>query len=312
MSGTLPAHTPDCLNSPSPEVELLIDARPRDVGGFRVRRLLPTARRRSVGPFVFFDHMGPAQLAPGEGFDVPPHPHIGLSTVTYLFEGEVVHRDSLGTCQTIRPGDVNWMFAGRGIVHSERSPDAHRAHGPSLHGIQCWVALPTELEENEPTFEHHPERSIPRAEDQGLRLDVIAGTAFGLRSPVRVHSQTLYVHAAFAAGARLELDDEHEQRAVYVVEGEVACAGRHLGAGTMAVLSPGKRVALAATGGASRVMILGGAPLSGPRFIDWNFVSSSKARLERARRDWQEQRFQKIPGDDTEFVPLPKPLALRP
>lgn len=303
MSGTLPANEPVCTEGEGP-FELLVEARARDIGGFAVRRALPSMRRRHVGPFVFFDHMGPADLAPGAGMDVRPHPHIGLATVTYLFDGEIDHRDSLGSFQTIRPGDVNWMAAGRGIVHSERSPAASRARGMRVHGIQSWVALPREHEEGEPRFEHHPAATIPRVSLPGATLDVIAGTAFGARSPVGVLSPTLYVHARLEAGASLGIDEEHEQRAIYVVEGALGCDGHSLAAGTMAILRPGATARVTAPSDA-RLMIVGGARLEGERHIYWNFVSSSKERLERAKDDWRSGRFPKVPGDEVEFVPLP-------
>jgi len=284
-------------------IEHVIHARERDVGTFTVRRTLPTTVRRLVGPFVFFDHMGPVALAPGVGMDVRPHPHIGLATVTYLFEGEIVHRDSLGSHQTIRPGDINWMVAGRGVVHSERSADEPRARGARIHGIQSWVALPLDQEETEPRFEHHDASTIPRVTRDGSICDVIAGTAFGARSPVSVHSPTLYVHARLDRGARFHLDDEHEQRAVYVVEGSVACAGQSFEAGTMIVFRSGD--VLIDARDASRVMIVGGAKLDGERHILWNFVSSSLERIDRAKDDWRNERFPKVPGDDSERIPLP-------
>ena len=305
MSGTLPAHEPACSSAESEQLELVIDARPRDLGGFTVRRVLPSVRRRLVGPFIFFDQMGPADLAAGTGFDVRPHPHIALATVTYLFSGEIDHRDSLGSLQTIRPGDVNWMIAGRGITHSERSGPESRQTGQRLHGIQSWVALPLEHEETEPRFEHHCRASIPHLELEGVQLDVIAGTAYGQRSPVGVLSPTFYVHAQLDAGARLPLDDEHEERAVYVVEGSLACDGQRALPGTLLVVRPGVRPVFKSAE-RSRVMLVGGAKLSGERHIFWNFVSSSRDRLERAKDDWKSGRFPKIPGDDVEFIPLPQ------
>jgi redox-sensitive bicupin YhaK (pirin superfamily) len=301
---TFPDLEPDCLHAESSSVELLIDGRPRDLGGFSVRRVLPSAARRLVGPFIFFDHLGPAELPVGEGMDVRPHPHIALATVTFLFEGEIDHRDSLGSVRTIRPGDVNWMLAGHGIAHSERSGPESRRAGVKLHGIQSWVALPTEREEAEPSFEHHPAASIPKVRLEGVTFDVIAGTAYGERSPVSVLSPTLYVHARLEAGARAPVDDEHEERAIYVVEGSVGCDGRSFQAGTMVVLRPGAKVMLESSE-RSRVMLVGGAKLAGERHVWWNFVSSSKERIERAKEDWQNRRFPSIPGDDVEFIPLP-------
>jgi redox-sensitive bicupin YhaK (pirin superfamily) len=307
MSGTLPANEPVCTASPSDAIELVVDARPRDLGGFSVRRALPSMRRRLVGPFAFFDHMGPAELAVGEGMDVRPHPHIELATLTYLFNGEIDHRDSLGTMQTIRPGDVNWMVAGRGIVHSERSSPESRARGVRIHGIQSWVALPLEHEGTEPRFEHHPGATIPRVSLHGAALEVVAGAAYGARSPVGVLSPTLFVHARLDFGARLPIDEGHEERALYVVEGEVSCEQETLRPGRMVVFRPGVRVTIDARQ-ASRVMIVGGAPLVGERHIFWNFVSSSKERIERAKDDWAHGRFPKVPGDEVEFIPLPERL----
>jgi redox-sensitive bicupin YhaK (pirin superfamily) len=304
MSGTLPANEPACHETASPSVALVIDARPRDVGGFSVRRLLPSASQRLVGPFIFFDHMGPADLAPGAGFNVRPHPHIGLATVTYLFDGEIVHRDSLGSIQPIRPGDVNWMVAGRGIAHSERTSAEAQRTGIGIHGIQSWVALPLEHEEMAPRFEHHATRTIPTVERDGARLDVIAGTAFGARSPVACLSPTLYVHARLDAGARLTVDTEHEERAVYIVEGAISCDDRRFAAGTLVVFRTGVPVVVEAQE-ATRMMLLGGAKLAGERLVWWNFVASSKERIERAKDEWKNRRFPAIPGDDIDFIPLP-------
>jgi redox-sensitive bicupin YhaK (pirin superfamily) len=305
MSGTFAANEPVCNEATGNAIELLVEARPRDIGGFAVRRTLPSMRRRLVGPFLFFDHMGPADFPPGSGLDVRPHPHIELATVTYLFDGEIDHRDSIGSFQTIRPGDVNWMLAGRGVVHSERSSPGSRARGMRIHGIQSWVALPLEHELSEPRFEHHSATTVPQVVLPGVTLSVIAGDAYGARSPVGVLSPTIYVHAQMEAGAVLAVDDTHEERGVYVVEGAVGCEATSVQAGTMAVLRPGATVKLTARE-ASRVMIVGGARLAGDRYIDWNFVSSSKERIEQARRDWKERRFPKVPGDEIEYVPLPE------
>jgi redox-sensitive bicupin YhaK (pirin superfamily) len=302
---TFPANEPVCKDGFGGEIELLVEARPRDIGGLAVRRALPSMRRRLVGPFAFFDHMGPADLSPGSGIDVRPHPHIGLATVTYLFDGEIDHRDSLGSVQTIRPGDVNWMVAGRGIVHSERSGPESRARGCHIHGIQSWVALPLEDELTDPRFEHHPAATIPRVALPGVALSVIAGSAYGERSPVRVLTPTLYVHARIDAGAVFPVADAHEERAVYVAEGAVGREATTLQAGTLAVLRPGTNVKLTAQTTA-RVMIIGGARLLGERHIEWNFVSSSTERIERAKRDWKEGRFPKVPGDEIEYIPLPE------
>lgn len=287
------------------EPELVIDSRPRDVGGFFVRRVLPSAVRKMVGPFIFYDHLCRVDFAPGQGLDVRPHPHIGLSTVTYLFEGAFHHRDTLGYSQLIRPGDVNWMIAGRGIAHSERTPADLRQSGGPLHGIQCWVALPLEHEEVEPSFAHHPAATIPRLRLDGAELVVVAGTAYGHESPVHVLSPTLYVHAELEPNASLRVDEQHEQRAVYVVSGEVTLAGseRQFAPGTLVVLPRG-RVELKADG-AARLMLLGGARLAGERHVYWNFVSSSLPRIEQAKAAWQAGDFGKVPGDEVEFIPLP-------
>lgn len=285
-------------------IESVVVARSRDLGGFAVRRALPSAVHRLVGPFIFFDHMGPVRLAPGQGLDVRPHPHIGLATVTYLFDGEIIHRDSLGSLQAIRPGDVNWMLAGRGIVHSERSSPEERKRGVRVHGIQCWIALPIDGEESEPRFEHHEATDIPRLNRGGAILDVVAGTAFGLRSPVSALSSTLYVHARLDAGAELTLDTEHAERAIYVVEGELRCDGRIFSTGSLVILRPGAQ-ALIGADVPTRAMIIGGAKLDGARHIFWNFVSSSSKRIEQAADDWRAERFPKVPGDETERIPLP-------
>jgi redox-sensitive bicupin YhaK (pirin superfamily) len=289
----------------SSPIAMTIAGRPRDLGAFTVQRVLPSPLMRRVGPFTFFDHMGPASLPPGPGFDVRPHPHIALATVTYLFEGEIVHRDSVGSLQSIRPGDVNWMVAGRGIAHSERSSPEGRTNGQRLHGIQSWVALPTEDEETEPRFMHYPRADIPRIVRPGAVLDVIAGSAYGARSPVEVLSPTLYVHALLEPGATLPIETEHEERAAYVVEGAVRCGDQRLEEGTMAVFHAGRAVALEAEEPA-RVMLVGGAKLAGERYLWWNFVSSSKERLEQAKADWKAGRFPKVAGDEEEFIPLPE------
>jgi len=286
-------------------VILVIEPRPRDLGGFTVRRLLPAAGHRMVGPFIFLDHMGPAVMAPGAGVDVRPHPHIALATVTYLFEGQIIHRDTLGSELAIAPGDVNWMLAGRGIAHSERSSPEMRARGVRLHGIQSWVALPIAHEEDAPAFMHHPGSTLPRLSRDGAELTVIAGTAYGARSPVGVLSQTLYVDARLQPGARLEVDATHPQRAVHVAEGTVRIGDRRLASGTMAVLHIGASVVVEADDPA-RVMLVGGAPLDGERHIWWNFVSSSKERIERAKDDWRSGRFGKVFNDEKEFIPLPE------
>lgn len=282
-------------------VELTIEPRVRSLGEFDVRRILPAAKRRMVGPFVFLDHMGPAVFPPGLGMAVRPHPHIGLATITYLFEGEIVHRDSLGYRQVIQAGAVNLMTAGRGIVHSERSGD-DLAITSRLHGLQSWIALPTELEEIEPTFLHYPASSLPELAIDGCTVRVIMGSAYGQQSPVLTYSPTLYLDAALPSNARLTLLDEAPERAVYVVAGRVALGGETYAEGTLAVLRPGTSAVLHAEAD-TRLVVVGGAPL-GPRHIWWNFVSSSEARIERAKRDWAEMRMGTVPGDD-EFIPLP-------
>jgi len=302
----LPHAEPRCTDSGEAAVELSIDARTRELGdGFTVRRLLPSAERRMVGPFIFLDHMGPVHLAAGRGLDVRPHPHINLATVTYLFDGEILHRDSLGSEQPVRPGAVNWMTAGRGIVHSERSPAAERKAGARVHGLQLWVALPRALEEVVPSFRHHAAADIPAIERGGVRLRIVAGAAYGLRSPVEVLSPLFYVEARLERGASLDMPEGHAGRAAYVVEGSVSSGARSHGPGTMVVFreAPGACIAAVET---SRVMLLGGAPLDGERHIFWNFVSSSRERIERAKDEWRERRFPDIPGDDREFIPLPE------
>jgi redox-sensitive bicupin YhaK (pirin superfamily) len=286
----------------SVSVERVITARPRDIGSFSVRRYLPHARRRLVGPFIFFDHMGPVDFDAGQGMDVRPHPHINLATVTYLFDGEIMHADSLGYRQAIQPGDVNWMTAGRGIVHSERTAPDVRAMGQRLDGIQSWVALPTAEEESDPDFHHHPQASLPVIEKGGATMRLIAGEAFGARSPVAARSPMVYVDARAPAGASIPLPDAAE-RAVYVVDGQVTVAGEAHGPGTMVVLD-GPGDAEIAVDERAHVMVLGGEPVDGKRHIWWNFVSSRPERIEQAKEDWRERRFPPIEGDD-EFIPLP-------
>ena len=276
----------------------------RDVGSLTVRRVLPAMAARLIGPFIFFDHMGPAILAPGVGLDVRPHPHIGLATVTYLFEGAIMHRDSLGSEQKIVPGDVNWMTAGRGIVHSERTPNEDRGRGLAMHGIQTWVALPLAHEDDEPSFEHHAAATLPEIERHGVTLRVIAGTAFGQTAPTTTFSGTLYVAAHFAPGSSFALEPEHDERGAYLVEGDLAIDGEALEAGLMAVLRPGETVTLASTKGAT-VMLLGGEKIDGERFIEWNFVASSREKIERAKVLWTNQQMGKVPGE-TEWIPLPE------
>jgi hypothetical protein len=284
---------------------MVIRARPRDLGGFSVRRSLPAARRRLVGPFVFFDHMGPVTFEAGRGIDVRPHPHIGLATVTYLFEGEIFHRDTLGSAQSIRPGDVNWMTAGRGIAHSERTSPEFRQTSHDYHGIQAWVALPRDQEETEPSFVHHPQATLPSLKRDRAELRVVVGEAYGARSPVETTWPTLYLDAKLEAGATLELPDGVEERAVYVATGRVGCEGDSFEPGDMVILAREARVAVRALE-PTRLIVLGGAAMDGPRHVEWNFVSSSEERIAKAKDDWKAQRFPKIPGDETEFIPLPE------
>lgn len=279
----------------------LIEAKPKDLGGFHVRRALPHAAQRMVGPFIFFDHAGPARLPPGDGIDVRPHPHIGLATLSYLFSGEIVHRDSLGVVQTIKPGAVNLMTAGAGIVHSERSGD-DRDRDADLELMQSWIALPADLEEMEPAFDHYPAADLPEHEGAGFTVRLIMGEGFGEQSPVKTYSPTFYAEIQVAGKATVPLPDGPEELAVYGVSGSVELADRTVSSGTLAVLEDEDRTFEA--GGPARVMVLGGAPL-GERHIWWNFVSSRKPRIEQAKQDWEAGNFDAVPGE-TEFIPLPK------
>jgi redox-sensitive bicupin YhaK (pirin superfamily) len=284
-------------------IELVVVPRTSDLGGFEVRRALPSAKRRMVGPFIFLDEMGPAEFKAGRGIDVRPHPHIGLATVTYLFDGEIVHRDSLGTHVPIRPFEVNWMTAGRGIVHSERSgPD--RAAGQRLHGLQCWVALPVADEEGSPAFAHHGAGDLPVVSGDGKTVRVVAGRLFGARSPVVTSWETLFADVQLDAGAVLPLDADHEERALYLLSGEVEIAGDRFTPGRLLVFRPGDRIAVKAIS-ESRLAVLGGAAMDGPRHIWWNFASSRRERIEQAKAEWKAGRFSPVPGDN-EFIPLPE------
>lgn len=291
-------------------IEIVIEPRTRDLGGFTVGRVLPFAKRRMVGPFIFFDEMGPADFAPGKGIDVRPHPHIGLATVTYLFDGEIRHRDSLGFDQVIRPGDVNWMTAGRGIAHSERTDDARRQSGQKMHGIQSWVALPEADAECAPSFHHHPKDTLPVIERDGVTMRLIAGEAFGETAPVKTYSPIFYLAADAAANADIPLPD-YEERAIYVVDGTINVDGEGYGAGKMVVFTAGAAPTIRATA-PSRLMLLGGAPL-GKRLIWWNLVATSRDRIDQAKVDWQssadakfkDSPFSLPPGED-EFIPLPE------
>ena len=284
-------------------IETRIVPRARDLGGFEVRRVLPSAGRMMVGPFIFWDQMGLARFAPGTGIDVRPHPHIGLATVTYLFRGEIMHRDSLGTVIPIRPGEMNLMSAGRGIVHSERSPPDARASGHQLFGIQAWVALPRSHEESEPSFRHFGVAELPLLSDGGLDVRLIVGEMAGRRSPVELPMATLYADAELSAGATLPFDAWYPERAIYTVEGEIEVAGERVAAGQMVVLREGEPVVIRAITEA-RLMLLGGEAADAPRHIWWNFVSSSRERMEQAKADWQAGRFAAVP-EETEFIPLP-------
>lgn len=282
----------------------LVAPRVHDLGGFEVRRAVPSIQARSVGPFVFVDHMGPAVFAPGRGIDVRPHPHIGLATVTFLWAGRIDHRDSLGSERTIGPGDVNWMTAGRGIVHSERTPPGPRAEGHALHGLQTWVALPRAQEEIAPAFHHHPAATVPSLDVPGGRLRVVAGRGYGEESPVRVFADTLYVAIDLDADGEVAPDAAHRERALYVLDGEAQLDGADLPAMHLVVLDDGVRHRLRAKT-PLKAMLLGGEPLDGPRHLWWNFVSSSKDRIEQAKDDWRDGRLGAVPGE-TEFIPLPE------
>lgn len=288
-----------------PATTAILKPHVKDLGGFEVRRLLPAFPQKMIGPFIFFDHMGPVRFPSGQGVDIRPHPHIGLATVTYLFEGALMHRDSLGTAQRIEPGDVNWMTAGRGIVHSERTPREDRAAGPRLHGIQTWVALPLKNEQAEPGFTHLPRASLPIVSERGAEMHVIAGTAFGQRAPTPVFSDTLYVAVTLRAGGRIGVPAEHEERGVYVVSGDVTIAGAPVAPFNVAVLPAGETTEILATSPA-RLMLFGGAKMDGDRHIWWNFVASSRELMEAAKQRWRERRFPSVPDDAEEFIPLPE------
>ena len=285
-------------------IDLVVVPRSVDVGHFAVRRALPHVDRRMVGPFIFFDHFGPAEFRAGQGIDVRPHPHIGLATVTFLFDGEIIHRDSLGTDAAIRPGEVNWMSAGRGIVHSERTAPDHRRDGEPIHGLQCWVALPAAQEESAPAFFHHDSAALPLVNDEGKTVRVVAGSVYGARSPVATASETLFADVTLVAGTTLPVDADSEERAVYLISGEVDIAGDRFSAGRLLVFRPGDRITVTAASDA-HLVLLGGAAMDGPRHIWWNFVSSRKERIEQAKAEWTAGHFGKVPGDEIEFIPLP-------
>lgn len=286
-------------------IDLTIAPREKDLGGFSVRRLLPYAQRRMVGPFIFLDHMGPAHFAAHQGIDVRPHPHIGLATVTYLFEGEILHRDTLGSLQSITPGAVNWMTAGRGIAHSERTTAEDRIRIHDMHGLQSWVALPKEHEETSPEFFHHPAASLPEFKLPGVTLRVIAGTAFNHEAPVKLYSPLFYVEARMEAGSLLNMPDEYRERALYLVEGKIRIGDTVIEPRTMPIFGMDEAILIEALE-PSRLVLLGGDPFPEKRFIWWNFVSSSEERIEQAKEDWKAGRFGKVPGDENEFIPLPE------
>ena len=286
-------------------IELLVQGRAHDLGGgFAVRRVLPSVKRRMVGPFIFLDHFGPMDVPPGGGMEVRPHPHIGLATVSYLFEGGIFHRDSLGYAQAIRPGDVNWMTAGSGIVHSERTEPEMRATGFRMHGVQTWVALPKSHEETAPSFEHIEAARLPAWQEGGTALRLIVGTYAGRTAPTTHFSPIFYVGVEASAGAKLAIPPEHEERAIYIADGAFTIGDRQLVVGDLAVLTPGQAAEAIAGADGAKAMLLGGATMDGPRHIWWNFVSATKERIEKAKADWRDQRMGKVPGDD-EFIPLP-------
>ncbi len=297
---------PDPGNAVQSEaIAQVIVPRSVDLGDFTVHRALPSGQSRMVGPFIFFDHFGPAHFRSGSGIDVRPHPHIGLATLTYLFDGEIIHRDSLGTTIAIRPGEINWMTAGRGIVHSERTGPERRASGDDLHGLQCWVALPAATEETAPAFAHHGVGEFPVVRDGDTTVRVVVGSLYGAHSPVATASETVFADAMLRAGGALPLDAGHEERAIYVIDGEIDIGGDRFGRDRLLVFRPGDAVTLRAVTD-THLMILGGAAMDGPRHIWWNFVSSRKERIEEAKAEWAAGHFGKVPGDEIEFIPLPE------
>ena len=285
-------------------IEQVIVPRARDLGGFVVRRLLPSARQRSVGPVIFFDHFGPVQFIAGKGMDVRPHPHIGLATVTYLFDGHIMHRDSEGNIQEIQPGAMNLMTAGSGIAHSERTPDVPRRDGQKIFGLQSWIALPKDSEEIAPSFQHYAAESLPTVQDNGFSARIIAGSSFGATSPVRMVSPWFYTEVTAQAATQVPLDPDHEERAIYLIDGEIEIAHERYQGPRLLIFRPGDRITVTANT-AARMMFLGGDALEGPRHIWWNFVSSSKERIEQAKQDWKTGRFAAVPQEH-EFIPLPE------
>ena len=306
-----PAMEPGCPDAAGLDaIETLIVPRSRDLGGFEVRRALPAPKRQMVGPFIFFDQAGPAEFLTGQGVDVRPHPHTGLGTVTYLFRGDFHHRDSTGADQIIRPGELNWMVAGRGVSHSERTTAAARSGPNSLFGIQTWLALPDRDEDMEPMFEHHGRDALPMIEDAGVSVRLVLSEAWGARAPARMFSETFYADAKLDPGRRLPMPDDHEDRGIYIVEGSIRVAGQAFEAGRMMVFRPGDRITVEAGERGARLMLLGGATLPGPRYIWWNFVASSRERIEQAKADWRagkwgEGRFDLPVDDRDEHIPLP-------
>ena len=291
-------------NQPNPAIETIIVPRTRDLGDFEVARVLPAVGRRMVGPFIFLDQMGPAEFLTGAGIDVRPHPHIGLSTLTYLIDGEIMHRDSTGAEQVIRPGEVNWMTAGRGIVHSERTPPAARQNGQTLFGLQCWVALPHALEETDPAFAHHSSNDLPLIEGDGIRGRLAVGSMWGQASAVKTASDTVFADIILDAGAAVPIDADHDERALYILSGSVSIGGDVHDAGRLLVIAPGAAISVRAEE-PSRLVVLGGETADGPRHIWWNFVSSSQDRIEQAKADWRAGKFDIVPSDADEFIPLP-------
>ena len=306
-----PAIEPTCPEAGDVDsIETMIVPRARDIGGFEVRRALPAPKRQMVGPFIFFDQMGPAEFLTGQGIDVRPHPHIGLATVTYLYDGEFQHRDSLGTDQMIYPGEVNWMIAGNGVTHSERTSAETRQGASRLFGIQTWVALPEDREEIDAGFEHHGKDALPFLEGEGKQVRLIIGNAYGEKAPTSTFSDMFYADAVLEAGALLPMPDDHEDRGIYVVDGSVEIAGESFDAGRMMVFRPGDAMTLKAGPAGARLILLGGETLSGPRYVWWNFVASSREKIDAAKQawaegDWAHGRFQLPPGDTAEFIPLP-------
>ena len=291
-------------------IETLIVPRARDIGGFEVRRALPAPKRQMVGPFIFFDQAGPAEFLTGKGVDVRPHPHIGLGTVTYLYRGAFHHRDSTGADQIIEPGALNWMVAGRGVTHSERTPEIARRGPSSLFGIQTWIALPEAHEDDAPVFEHFGKDTLPEVNDGGVTARLILGAAYGAKAPATLHSEAFYMDVMLKEGARFPLPDDHEDRGLYITEGSVSIAGQEFEAGRMMVFRPGDRITVKAGPHGARLMALGGATMGGPRYIWWNFVASSRERIEAAKEEWRAERwgqgrFDLPPEDRDEHIPLP-------